>query len=339
MLALRNNFIFSSSVLSFVQAPGSPSSEVSEPIAGWIWWSFIGFIILLLVVDLKLVMNKPHKINTREAAIYSAVWITLGVLFMFVVWAWMGGKEASQYITAYLIEKSLSIDNVFLWAVLFSYFQVPSQYQHRVLFWGIFGALAMRAGFIFAGIALLNSIHWIIYVFGAILLVTAYRIFKHGDTEEDFSQNSIIRFVKRYVPQTDHYRENKFIVVENGRRLATPLLTVLIIVELSDIIFAVDSVPAVLAVTQEKFLVFSSNAFAILGLRALYFLVADLKDRFIYLNNGLAVILTFVGVKFLISEFYKIPTYLSLSFIAIVLATTIILSIRHTKEQEKVKSS
>lgn len=340
ILAFNQYFILNSThLLSFIPTVDNTSSEASEPIAGWIWWSFIGFIIVLLVADLKLVMNKPHKINTKEAAIYSAVWITLGVFFMFVIWAWMGGKEASQYITAYLIEKSLSIDNVFLWAVLFSYFQVPSQYQHRVLFWGIFGALAMRAGFIFAGIALLNSIHWIIYVFGAILLFTAYRLFKHDETEEDFSQNSIIRFVRKYIPQTDHYREDKFMVVENGKRLATPLLSVLIIIELTDVIFAVDSVPAVLAVTQDKFLVFSSNAFAILGLRALYFLLADLKDRFIYLNNGLAVILAFVGVKFLISELYKIPTYLSLSFIAVVLTITIILSMRRTKEQEKVKSS
>ncbi len=334
LISIFNNI----SLSSYIQSPDI-STELSHPISGWIWWGFVAFIILLLIVDLKWVMNKPHKINTREAAIYSTVWIALGLLFMFVIWGWMGGKEAFQYLTAYLVEKSLSVDNVFLWAVLFSYFQVPSQYQHRVLFWGIFGALAMRAGFIFAGIALLSSIHWIIYVFGAILLVTAYRIYKQEDNEEDFSNNAIIRFVSKYVPQTDHYREDKFVVVENGKRLATPLLTVLIVIELSDVIFAVDSVPAVLAVTQEKFIVFSSNAFAILGLRALYFLLADLKDRFVYLNNGLAIILAFVGIKFLISELYKIPTFLSLSVIAVVLTITIIISVRHTREQEKVKSS
>lgn len=334
MLAIGNNFI-----LSFLQASGGATSVGSAPVAGWIWWSFIAFILLLLVADLKLVMNKPHKITTREAAIYSGVWIALGVAFMFVIWIWQGGYEASQYITAYLVEKSLSVDNVFLWAVLFSYFQVPSQYQHRVLFWGIFGALAMRAAFIFGGIALMNSIHWIIYVFGAILLFTSYKLFKHDDKVEEFSENAIIRFVRKYIPHTDHYREDKFIVVENGKRLATPMLTVLIAIELSDIIFAVDSVPAVLAITQDKFLVFSSNAFAILGLRALYFLLADLKDRFIYLSNGLAVIMAFVGIKFIISEFWKIPIYLSLFFISIVLAVTIIYSIRHTRKQEKVKSS
>lgn len=333
MAALGSNLL-----LSFLQAPDPVASAASEPVAGWIWWSFIGFIMLLLVVDLKFVMNKPHKITTREAAIYSGVWIALGVAFMFVIWGWMGGHEASEYITAYLIEKSLSVDNVFLWAVLFSYFQVPSQYQHRVLFWGIFGALAMRAAFIFGGIALMHSIHWIVYVFGAILLFTAFKLFKHNDQQEDFSENAIIRFVRKYIPHTDHYREDKFVVVENGKRLATPMLTVLIAIELSDIIFAVDSVPAVLAITQDKFLVFSSNAFAILGLRALYFLLADLKDRFIYLSNGLAVIMAFVGIKFIISEFWKIPIYLSLSFIALVLTVTIIFSIRHTREQEKIES-
>jgi tellurite resistance protein TerC len=251
----------------------------------------------------------------------------------------MGGYAASQYITAYLVEKSLSVDNVFLWAVLFTYFGVPSQYQHRVLFWGIFGALVMRAAFIFGGLALLNSIHWIIYVFGAVLLFTAYRLYTNDEKEEDPAHNPVIKFVRRFVPQTEHYHEDKFLVNLNGKTLATPLLTVLIVVELSDVIFAVDSIPAVLAVTQDKFLVFSSNAFAILGLRALYFLLADLKDRFIYLSNGLAVILAFVGIKFMVSEFYKIPTYLSLLFIAAVLTVTIVLSIRHTREEKKVKSS
>lgn len=338
ILALVKNFFYPiTHLVSFIPTVDTTFAEASEPVAGWIWWSFIGFIIVLLIVDLKLVMNKPHKINTREAAIYSAVWITLGLIFTFVIWGWMGGYEASQYLTAYLVEKSLSVDNVFLWAVLFTYFGVPQQYQHRVLFWGIFGALVMRAVFIFGGIALLSSFHWIIYVFGAILLFTAYRLYTHDHSEEDPAHNPAIRFVRRFLPQTQHYHEDKFLVKENGRTLATPLLTVLIVVEISDVIFAVDSIPAVLAVTQDKFLVFSSNAFAILGLRALYFLLADLKDRFIYLSHGLAVILAFVGMKFLVSEFYKIPTYVSLSFIAVVLTVTIVLSIRYTREQEKIK--
>lgn len=304
----------------------------------WIWWGFIAFIILLLIVDLKLVMREPHKITTREAAIYSAVWITLGVLFTAVIWIWMGAPSASQYITAYLVEKSLSVDNVFLWAVLFSYFRVPSEYQHRVLFWGIFGALVMRAAFIFGGIALLESVHWIIYVFGAILLFTSYRLYKSADEDEDPSDNPAIRFTKKFLPQTDHYHQERFIVKENGRTLATPLLAVLIVVELSDVIFAVDSIPAVLAVTQNKFIVFSSNAFAILGLRALYFLLADLKDRFVYLNQGLAIILAFVGLKFITSDFFHIPTFISLLIIAIVLTVTVVLSVRASKEEDKVKT-
>ncbi len=329
--------MYLSNILSFVLSDAS-TATADEPVAAWVWGAFLIFIVALLIVDLKLVMRKPHKINTREAAIYSACWITLGMSFTFVIWIWMGDKAASQYITGYLIEKSLSIDNVFLWAVLFSYFAVPNEYQHRVLFWGIFGALVMRAGFIFGGIALLESIHWIIYVFGVLLLYTAYRLFSHDNAQEDPSNNPIIKFVSRYIPQTDHYREHHFLVKENGKRLATPLLTVLIAVELSDIVFAIDSIPAILAVTREPFLVFSSNAFAILGLRALYFLLADLQGRFVYLNKGLAVILAFVAVKFLISELYKIPIWASLLFIAAAITVTIMLSLRATKEGKKVSS-
>ena len=314
------------------------ATDNSPEVHQWVWWGFIALILLLLVVDLQLVMRKPHQINTKEAAIYSAVWITLGLLFTGVIWIWMGGVEASQYITAYLVEKSLSVDNVFLWAVLFSYFRVPNEYQHRVLFWGIFGALAMRAGFIFGGIALLESVHWIIYVFGAILLFTAYRIYQNSEEEEDPSGNPAIRFTKRFLPQTNHYHKDHFLVKENGKTLATPLLVVLIVIEFSDVIFAVDSIPAVLAVTQNKFIVFSSNAFAILGLRALYFLLADLKDRFVYLNKGLAIILAFVGIKFMLSDLWHIPTFASLLVIAVILTITIVLSIKATNEEKSVKS-
>ena len=299
----------------------------------WAWWALVGLIALLLLVDLKLVMRKPHQINTREAAIYSAVWITLGMSFTLVIRFWLGAEAASEYITGYLIEKSLSIDNVFLWAMLFSYFAVPAVYQHRVLFWGIFGALVMRAGFIFGGIALLESLHWIVYVFGAILLFTAYRFFTGGSEESNPAENGLFRQVRRVIPQTDDYRGEHFVVKEQGRWLATPLLTVLVVIELSDLLFAVDSIPAILAVTQHEFIVFSSNAFAILGLRALYFLLADMKDRFVYLDKGLAIILAFVGVKFMISDLYEIPTAYSLVFIAVVLTLTIWLSLRATKSE------
>ena len=318
-------------LLAFVASVNTESTP--EFVPPWAWWALVGLIVLLLVVDLKLVMRKPHQINTREAAIYSAAWITLGVSFTFVIRFWLGAEAASEYITGYLIEKSLSIDNVFLWAMLFSYFAVPAVYQHRVLFWGIFGALVMRAGFIFGGIALLESLHWIVYVFGAILLFTAYRFFTGSAEEANPAKNGLFRQVRRVVPQTDDYRGEHFLVKEQGRWLATPLLTVLVVIEISDLLFAVDSIPAILAVTQHEFIVFSSNAFAILGLRALYFLLADMKDRFVYLDKGLAVILAFVGIKFIISDFYEIPTAYSLAFIAVALALTIGLSLRATKDQ------
>ena len=311
------------------------SSNAAATVPLWAWWALVGLIAVLLLVDLKLVMRKPHQINTREAAIYSAAWITLGVSFTLVVRLWLGPEAASEYITGYLIEKSLSIDNVFLWAMLFSYFAVPAVYQHRVLFWGIFGALMMRAGFIFGGIALLESLHWIVYVFGAILLFTAYRFFTGTAEETNPADNRVFKWVRRVIPQTDDYRKEHFFVKEGGKRLATPLFTVLVVVELSDILFAVDSIPAILAVTQHEFVVFSSNAFAILGLRALYFLLADMKDRFIYLDKGLAIILAFVGVKFMISDVYEIPTAYSLAFIAVVLTLTIWLSLRKTKKESK----
>jgi tellurite resistance protein TerC len=307
----------------------------SEPysVGPWIWGGFILLIVILLIVDLKLVMKKPHKVSTKEAAIYSAGWISLGLLFTFVIWIWQDSTAATEYITGYLIEKSLSMDNVFLWAVLFSYFKVPAKYQHKVLFWGIFGALVLRAGFIFGGIALLNSIHWIIYIFGILLLFTAYKIFKSDNAGIEPENNKIIQWVNGVLPQTKDFQEDNFFVRKNGKRMVTPLFTVLIIIELTDVIFAIDSIPAILSITRNQFIVFSSNAFALLGLRALYFLLADMKDRFTYLNEGLAIILAFVGIKFLISEWVEIPIWVSLVFIVVVLTLAITLSLRKTRKQ------
>ncbi|SHG20377.1 tellurite resistance protein TerC [Salegentibacter echinorum] len=315
--------------LAFLAQNVSPEAYSVGP---WIWGGFILFILILLVVDLKLVMRKPHKVSTKEAAIYSAGWISLGLLFTFVIWIWQDGTAATEYITGYLIEKSLSMDNVFLWAVLFSYFKVPAKYQHKVLFWGIFGALVLRAAFIFGGIALLNSIHWIIYIFGVLLLFTAYKIFKSDNAGIEPANNRIIQLVDKILPQTKDFEADNFFVRKNGKKMVTPLFTVLIIIELTDIIFAIDSIPAILSITREQFLVFSSNAFALLGLRALYFLLADMKDRFIYLNEGLAVILAFVGIKFLISEWVDIPIWISLVFIVVVLTLAIVLSLKKTGE-------
>jgi len=310
-------------------------SQYANPeVDTWVWIAFAAFIVLLLIVDLKLVMRNPHKINTKEAAWYSAGWISLGIAFTGVIVWWQGTGAAGEYITGYLIEKSLSMDNVFLWAVLFSYFKVPKEFQHKVLFWGIFGALVLRVAFILGGIALIEKFHWIIYVFGAFLLFTAYKIFKSDTSGTDPENNRIFKWVQKVIPQTNHYKEDKFFIKENGKRFATPLFVVLVIVELTDIIFALDSIPAILAVTRDKFIVISSNAFAILGLRALYFLLADMKDRFVYLNEGLAIILAFVGLKFMVSEQMKIPIWISLVFIAIVLIGSILLSLKYSSKSK-----
>ena len=312
-------------------AQAGGGGEASEPL--WAWIAFLAFIVVLLLIDLKVVMRDSHVINTREATVYSAVWIALGVAFTGLVWWWLGSQAAQEYITGYLIEKSLSIDNVFVWSVLFTFFAVPDKYQHRVLFWGIFGAIVFRLIFIFAGVALLESLSWIVYVFGAFLLYTAYKLFTNDDIEVDPETNPVLVRIRRRLPQTKDYHGEKFFVRVDGKRMVTPLLTVLISIEFTDILFAVDSIPAILAITHDQFLVFSSNAFAILGLRALYFLLAGLKDRFIYLNKGLGIILGFVGLKFIAEGIgVHLPTWASLVFIAVVLAFTFWLSWRHQPE-------
>jgi len=297
----------------------------------WVWGALTAAIAIMLLVDLLLVHRKPHVISFREAAIESAVWITLGLAFVGVMAWWQGGQAAGEYLAGYLIEKSLSIDNVFVWAVLFGYFAVPAAYQFRVLFWGIFGALVMRAMFIFAGVALIDRFDWVLYVFGAFLLFTAVKIARHSGAEVHPEQNPVLKLVRRVVPTTSHYDGQKLFTKENGKRLATPLFTVLVLVEATDVIFAVDSVPAILAVSREPFIVFASNAFAILGLRSLYFLLAGMAGKFRYLHVGLGVILAFVGVKMLLANVYHMPTTISLGVIAAVLAVTIWASLRADK--------
>ena len=301
---------------------------VSFDVPVWVWVAFTALVVVLLLVDLLLVHRTAHVITTREAAIESAVWIALSLVFGLVILAWQGGDAAGEYYAGYLIEKSLSIDNVFVWALIMSYFAVPQQFQFRVLFWGIFGALVLRAIFIFGGVAILERFSWVIYVFGAFLLYTAVKLLRSGHDEVHPDDNPILRLVNRVVPSTTTYDGQNLFTKVNGKKLATPLLAVLIVVESSDVVFAVDSIPAILAVSREEFIVFSSNAFAILGLRALYFLLADLRNRFRYLQQGLAVVLAFVGIKMLISEYYHLPTYLSLGVIAIVLTVAIVASIK-----------
>ncbi|MGH9288199.1 MAG: TerC family protein [Acidimicrobiales bacterium] len=301
----------------------------------WVWGALVAAIAVMLVVDLLLVHRTAHVITFKEAAIESAVWISLGIAFTAVIASWQGGQAAGEYISGFLIEKSLSVDNVFVWAVIFSYFAVPREFQFRVLFWGVFGALVLRFAFIFAGVALLEQFEWLLFVFGAFLLVTAFRMLRHGDEDEVHpEQNPVLRVVRRVIPSTTEYNGQHLFVKHGRKLLATPLLAVLIVIETSDVVFAVDSIPAILAVSREQFIVFSSNAFAILGLRALYFLLADLRDRFRYLQQGLAVILAFVGVKMIIAEWYHIDTFVSLGVIAVVLAVSIWLSMRKDAREE-----
>ena len=305
----------------------------SFQVTPWHWGLLVGFIAVLLTADLLLVHRKPHEISLREAAIESSVWIAIGVAFTLVLLWWQGGQAAGEYIAGYLIEKSLSVDNVFVWAVIFSYFGVPKKYQFRTLFWGIFGALVLRAIFIFAGVALIERFSWVIAIFGAVLLYSAWKIATHGEAEVHPENNPILRLFRKLIPSTSEYDGQKLLTVRNGRRLATPLFAVLIMVETTDVVFAVDSIPAILAVSREPFIVFSSNAFAILGLRALYFLLGGMQDKFRYLSKGLGVILAFVGVKMLAGFFLGVhlPIWLSLAVIAVVLAVTMVASLRADK--------
>ncbi len=299
----------------------------------WVWAAFVALVTALLVADLLLVHRSAHVISFKEAAIESTVWIAIGLSFTLVVLGWQGGQAAGEYLSGYLIEKSLSVDNVFVWAVIFSFFGVPREFQFRVLFWGIFGALVLRAIFIFAGVALIEQFEWVLYVFGVFLLYTAVKIARHDEAEVHPESNLALKLVRRVVPSTNEYDGQKLFTRRTGRRLATPLFAVLILIETTDVVFAVDSIPAILAVSREQFIVFSSNAFAILGLRALYFLLAGMAGRFRYLNVGLGVILAFVGVKMLLAEVYHFPTWASLLIIIGVLTVAIVASLRADKRE------
>lgn len=295
----------------------------------WQWAAFVGLVGLLIVADLVIFHRKPHEITFKEAAVESAIWITIGVSFAGVVYWWHGSQAAGEYVSGYLIEKSLSIDNVFVWAVIFSYFAVPKKYQFRTLFWGIFGALVLRGIFIFAGVALIDAFEWTLAIFGLVLLYSAWKIAFHDDAEVHPEKNPVLRLVRKVIPSSTDYDGQKLFTRQDGRRLATPLLAVLIMVETTDVVFAVDSIPAILAVSHEQFIVFSSNAFAILGLRSLYFLLNGMQDRFRYLNLGLGVILAFVGTKMLVGFLFSWhpPTWLSLVVILGILTVTMAASL------------
>ena len=311
----------------------SSGGKVDLTIAGWHWPVLIGILAALLLVDILVIHRKAHVVHTKEAAIESAVWISVGLLFGLVMLWEFGGAAAGEYMGGYLIEKSLSVDNVFVWAVLFAHFKVPPQYQHRVLFWGIFGALAMRLGFIFAGVAIINTFKITLILFGAFLFYSGLKLLKTHDEGFDPANSKAMRIFHRFVPSTDELDGQKMFTRDKitGKKLATPLLAVLVLVEITDVIFAIDSVPAVLAVTREQYIAFASNAFAILGLRALYFLLADMRERFRYLQTGLGVILAFVGVKMVVSYWWHMPIAASLSVIATILTVSVVASIRSDK--------
>ena len=281
-----------------------------------LWFGFFGFVIAMLALDLGFFHRKAHEVRIGEALAWSIVWISLALVFNLGVFHWFGAERGLEFLTGYVIEKSLSVDNIFVFLMLFSYFKVPSAYQHRVLFWGILGALVMREGFIAAGAALIHSFHWILYVFGAILVVTGAKMLFSRNEEVRPYRNPLFRLFRRFVPAVTEYRGSRFTVVEKGRRLATPLLLVLVAVEASDLVFAVDSIPAVFAVTQDPFIVYTSNIFAILGLRALYFLLASGLKKLRYLKVGLSLVLGFIGTKMLVAGVCKVPIGVSLGVVA-----------------------
>lgn len=313
----------------------------------WPWIGFTLFVLFMLAIDLGVFHRKAHTVSLKEASIWSVVWITLALIFNAGLYFLRGPDPALQFFTGWLIEKSLSVDNIFVFVLLFSYFSVPAAYQHRVLFWGILGALVMRGILIAVGAVLLEEFHWIIYGFGAFLIFTGVRMGVQKETEVHPEKNPLLKLARRILPVTKNYERDRFIVRRAGRLAVTPLLLVLIIVESTDLVFAVDSIPAVFAVTTDPFIVYTSNVFAILGLRSLYFVFANVIDKFHYLKHALAVILTYVGVKMVLADIYPIPTFLSLAFIAAVLAIAVVASViraRHVAEkpvepQEHIPSS
>lgn len=294
----------------------------------WLWIGFNVFVLCMLALDLGVFHRKCHVVTFRESIAWTVVWVALALLFNLGVAHYMGDAKGLEFFTGYVIEKSLSVDNVFVFALLFSYFGVPALYQHKVLFWGILGALIMRAVMIGLGARLITEFSWVIYVFGAFLIFTGIKMIVKNETEIHPERNPMVRLFKRFMPVTPDFRGARFFVRENGILMATPLFVVLLLVEFTDLIFAVDSIPAIFAVTADPFIVYTSNVFAILGLRSLYFALAGVMDKFHYLKIGLGVVLSFVGVKMLLAHSsWKIDTHVSLGVIVIVLSTSVVASL------------
>ena len=298
-----------------------------------LWIGFAIFILFMLSLDLGLFNRRAHSVTYREATTWSAVWLTLAITFAGIVFWQQGTQKGLEFVTGYLIELSLSIDNLFVFLLIFSYFKVPNKYQHRVLFWGVLGALVMRLTMIFIGATLIQRFEWIIYIFGAFLVYTGFKMFRQEDTEIQPENNPLVRIVTRFVPIARHYEEEKFFTRSNGRLTGTLLLLVLVIVEVTDLVFAVDSIPAIFAITTDTFIVYTSNVFAILGLRSMYFLLAGVVEKFHYLKTGLAIVLTFIGAKMLVvAAGVHIPIWLSLTVVAVVLLGSVAASLIWSKD-------
>jgi tellurite resistance protein TerC len=302
-----------------------------------ILWIVFGILIpTMLILDLGVFHRRAHTVKIKEALIWSSVWISLALLFCLGVYLLIGSEKALLFITGYLVEESLSVDNLFVFLLIFTYFCVPAADQHRVLFWGILGAIVMRGIFIMAGLALLENLHWIVYLFGAFLIYTAIRLVFQKEKELQPEKNPVLRLFRRFVPLTKNYHMNKFFVKSRGRLLTTPLLLVLVVIETTDVIFAVDSVPAILAITRDPFIVYTSNIFAVMGLRALYFALAGVIQKFYYLNYGLAAILGFLGFKMLVTDFLEIPVGMSLGVVCGILVLSALLSLLRPRKKSEV---
>lgn len=318
-------------------------SELQSIGTWWMWLGFGVFVVAMLAIDVFALGRKgAHKVGAKEALVWSLVWFTLALLFGGALWAWLdhnAGREVAdakvmEYLTGYLLEKTLAMDNIFVFVMLFSYFAVPIEYQKRVLLYGVLGAIILRALMILLGAWLIAQFHWVLYIFGAFLLITGIKMFIFADHETNLAKNPLLKWLRSHVRITDDYHGDKFWIVEKGVRWFTPMFLVLVLVEFSDVIFALDSIPAIFAITSDPFIVFTSNIFAILGLRALYFLLADMAERFHLLKYGLALVLIFVGTKMLIVDWFKIPVAVSLGVVIAVLGTSILLSLLATRVQK-----
>lgn len=305
---------------------------MSEPL--WAWFAFIAFVLVMLAIDLGVFQRKAHIVKPREAAIWTATWVTLSLLLGVVFYFWLGSEKAVEYITGYVLEWSLSVDNIFVFVLVFTYFKVPFKYQQRVLLWGILGALVMRGIMIVVGAALIDQFAWILYIFGAFLLFTGLRMLFSKDGEnQNLDNNPAIRLVKRFLPITTEYDGQKFFTIKDGVRMATPLFLAVVVIEFTDLLFAVDSIPAIFAITTDPFIVFTASIMAVLGLRSMYFLLAHVVHRFVYLKTGLAFILVYIGTKMMLLDLVHIPALVSLAVIIGILAISVVASLLWGKSQ------